>query len=96
MPAIEATARTIEQRDEAWDAFVKDGCRYTVTHTNKADNTNIVKNPLFLIWRDLNMDAMTMWRELGLTPSGYRKITGDTQNQKKSSTLAAALKILES
>lgn len=95
LPAIEAAARTIEQRDAAWEAFVEDGCRYVIDHTNKADNTNLVKNPLFLIWRDLNMDALAMWRELGLTPSGYKKITGDSQNQKKGSALAAALKSLE-
>lgn len=95
LPAIEATARTIEQRDAAWEAFVEDGCRYVIDHTNKADNTNLVKNPLFLIWRDLNMDALAMWRELGLTPSGYKKVTGDNQSQKKGSALAAALKSFE-
>ena len=95
LPVIEAAARTIEQRDAAWEVFVEDGCRYVIDHTNRADNTNLVKNPLFLIWRDLNMDALAMWRELGLTPSGYKKITGDSQNQKKGSALAAALKSLE-
>lgn len=94
LPAIEATARTIEQRDAAWQAFVEDGCRYVIEHTNKADNTNTVKNPLFMVWRDLNLDALAMWRELGLTPSGYKKITGDSQNQQKGSALAAALKSL--
>lgn len=95
LPAIDTTVRTIEQRDAAWEAFVEDGCRYVIDHTNKADNTNMVKNPLFLIWRDLNNDALSMWRELGLTPAGYKKITGDNQNQTKGSALADALKALE-
>ena len=96
LPAIEATARPIEQRDAAREAFVADGCRYVIEHTNKADNTNMAKNPLFMVWRDLNLDALAMWRELGLTPSGYKKITGDNQGKKKDSALANALKSLES
>lgn len=95
LPAIEATARTIEQRDSAWNDFVEDGCRYVIDHTNKADNTNVVKNPLFLVWRDLNLDALAMWRELGLTPNGYKKISGDGQSNVRESALAAALNDLE-
>ena len=48
----------------------------------------MTKNPLLVLWDDLNKSALAYWRELGLTPSSYKKMTGDTV---KAGGLAAAL-----
>ena len=67
-----------------------------VEHTNKNGSTNRVKNPLLALYNELNRDALSYWKELGLTPAGLRKIkdadpttpTRETSNVQK---LIAAL-----
>ena len=36
--------------------------------------TNTVKNPKLVIWMDLNTQALAYWKELGLTPSGLKRL----------------------
>lgn len=55
----------------------------------------MTKNPLLVLWDDLNKSALAYWRELGMTPSSYRKLTGEGVQKEKASGLAEALKILE-
>ena len=66
-----------------------------IEYTNKAGATNVIKNPLLVLWMDLNQSALALWRDLGLTPKGYKDITGDKQKKPKESALAAALKSIE-
>lgn len=94
-PAIETLAETLEQRDKTKKEFVDSGGLSVVEHTNKAGSTNMAKNPLLVLWDDLNKSALAYWRELGLTPSSYKKMTGDTPKKEKVSGLAAALREIE-
>ena len=42
------------------------------------------RNPLVVIWNDLNKSALAYWKELGLTPAGLKKLNEDTfETQKK-------------
>lgn len=50
-----------------------------------------------VLWDDLNKTALAYWRELGLTPSSYKKLTGTGAKQEESKKgLAAALASIES
>ena len=49
-----------------------------------------------MLWDDLNKSALAYWRELGLTPSAYKKMTGDAvKKEKAAGGLAAALREIE-
>jgi phage terminase small subunit len=53
------------------------------------------RNPLLRVWMDLNAQALAYWRDLGLTPSALRRITGESGKAKEAdSPLTAALKEL--
>lgn len=71
---IDTLATILEQRDKAMEDYIKTGSHPVISHTNKGGATNLVKNPLLVMWSDLNKDALTYWRDLGLTPSGLRKL----------------------
>nr|DAH14768.1 MAG TPA: terminase small subunit [Caudoviricetes sp.] len=85
----------LEQRDIIYQQYQDEGCNPVREYTNKGGATNTTKNPLLVLWDDLNKSALAYWRELGLTPSSYKKMTGDTPKQKKESKLEQALKNLE-
>ena len=92
---IESLAEILEKRDEAGEQYRQTKCRPVITHTNKAGATNLVKNPTLILWKDMNDSALSYWRELGLTPSSYRKMAGEIPQKEKPSGLAAALMSLE-
>ena len=92
---IETLANILEQRDACLARYVEDGAEPVVEYTNKGGATNTVKNPLLIVWTDLNTQALAYWRELGLTPSAYKKMTGGTKAEEKGSALVEALKALE-
>lgn len=94
-PAIETLAGILEQRDKTFKEFKTSGGRSVIEYTNKGGSTNMTKNPLLVLWDDLNKSALAYWRELGLTPSSYKKMTGDTPKKEKPGGLAAALASLE-
>lgn len=91
LPAIETLAGILEKRDDAQDLFEKSGGNILVRHTNKAGATNIEQNPALRLINDLNRDALTYWRDLGLTPAGLKKIDENSMKQKKQSSLAEVL-----
>lgn len=89
--AIETLAGILEQRDKTFKEFKGSGGKSVIEYTNKGGSTNMTKNPLLVLWDDLNKSALAYWRELGLTPSSYKKMTGDTVKKEKTGGLAAAL-----
>lgn len=96
-PAVETLADILVQRDKIFKEYQDEGGNPVVEYTNKAGATNTTKNPLLVLWDELNKNALAYWKELGLTPSGYKKITGDKpQKEKTLSGLAAALASIES
>lgn len=93
---IETLSDVLEQRDRAKEQFDRSGGNMVISYTNKGGATNPSKNPFMLAWNDLNTTALAYWRELGLTPSSFRKITGTTAPaEEKKSGLAEALKAIE-
>jgi phage terminase small subunit len=95
-PVIATLSDVLEQRDKALEQFIASGGCMVIKYTNKANATNPSKNPFMLAWNDLNTTALAYWRELGLTPSSFRKITGTTAPaEEKKSGLAAALASIE-
>ena len=93
---ISTLADILEQRDSVYQEYVDGGCEAVREYTNKGGNTNLTKSPLLVLWDDLNKTALAYWRELGMTPSSYKKMTGDAPKKEKGGGLAEALKSLES
>ena len=94
---VESLAAILEQRDKTFEEFQKNGGKSVIEYTNKGGSTNMTKNPLLVLWDDLNKTALAYWRELGLTPSSYKKLTGTGAKKEESKKgLAAALASIES
>ena len=89
---ISTLADIMEKRDSALESY--DG-NPIVQHTNSHGETNSAKNPALMLWLDCDKVALAYWRELGLTPSAYKKMTGAKQGEDKGSALVEALKALE-
>lgn len=93
---IDALSDILEQRDRAKEQFDRSGGNMVISYTNKSGATNPSKNPFLVAWDDLNATALSYWRELGLTPSSLKKMTGTSvPAETKESGLAAALKAIE-
>ena len=71
---ITTLADILATRDEARALFEESGGNIVVDHTNKAGATNLEQNPLLRLVNDLNRDALAYWRDLGLTPAGYKRL----------------------
>lgn len=96
IPVVETLAGILEQRDKTFKEFKDSGGSSVIEYTNKGGSTNMTKNPLLVLWDDLNKSALAYWRELGMTPSSFKKMTGGTLSEEKESGLTAALKSIES
>lgn len=96
-PAFDKTIQTLatilEQRDKAHADFLKDG-RTVIEKISDRGAVNTGKNPLLVVWMDLNAQALSYWRDLGLTPAGLKRIDENSMKPKKRSVLAEALKEL--
>lgn len=80
---IDTLSGILEKRDDAEEKYWASGGNPVITHTNKAKETNIVKNPILMMLNDLNAQALTYWRDLGLTPAGYKKLNADVVENKR-------------
>lgn len=95
--AVKSLAAILEQRDKTFEEFQDSGGKSVIEYTNKGGSTNITKNPLLVLWDDLNKTALAYWRELGMTPSAYKKLTGTgAKKETAKKGLAAALASIES
>lgn len=81
-PVMDTLADILEKRDNTQELYEKSGANPVVKHTNKGGATNIEKNPLLVVVNDLNRDALAYWKELGLTPSGLKKINEEGLKKK--------------
>lgn len=95
--AVKSLAAILEQRDKTFEEFQDSGGKSVIEYTNKGGSTNMTKNPLLVLWDDLNKTALAYWRELGMTPSAYKKLTGaGAKKETAKKGLAAALASIES
>ena len=88
---IDPLADILEKRDDTADQYKKTGGVPVIKHTNKGGNANIVKNPMIVLWDDLNKSALAYWRDLGLTPAGLKKIDESAMTTKKRTSLEEVL-----
>lgn len=93
--AIDTLAGILETRDDVEQKYIESGAEPVVKYTNKAGNTNMTKNPLLSTYDDMNKTALMYWKELGLTPSAYKKVTGDKPKNEEIGGLAAALAAID-
>lgn len=91
---IDTLAGILEERDEAQATFEKLGGQVIVKHTNKGGATNLEQNPALRLVNDLNRDALSYWRDLGLTPKGLKAINEQALAEEKSDALTEALREL--
>ena len=92
LPTIDALAKLLEQRDNAYQEFLEEGAVAIVEKTSDRGAVNSVVNPLLKLWQELNRDALAYWRDLGLTPAGLKRINESAVKKPKASALAEALK----
>ena len=92
-PVIATLCDILEQRDAVYAQYIDEGAEPVREYTNKAGATNLTKNPLLILWDDLNKSALAYWRDLGLTPSSYKKLAAETQPEKKSALTEALSKL---
>lgn len=74
MISISILDKLINDYEMARKEWEDDGCRMVVEYTNKNNQTNTVKNPLYQSMEKLRMDILSYLKELGLTPSGLKKL----------------------
>ena len=74
---ISQLAQILEIRDNALADFKSSGNSPVIVHVNKGGHSNMVKNPALVVINECNQQALAYWRDLGLTPSGYKKLNGD-------------------
>jgi len=80
--AIDTLAGIMARRDETEEVYRKSGSKVVVLHTTKTGEKNVVQNPMLKMINDLNRDALAYWRDLGLTPNGYKKLNADVVQEK--------------
>lgn len=71
--AIMTLAGILERRDALESEIVDEPL--IVERTNARGHTNIEQNPSIRLLNDMNRDALTFWRDLGLTPKGLKAIS---------------------
>lgn len=88
---ITTLSEIMEKRDKAQEIFDMSGGNIMISHTNKAGATNIETNPAVRLINEYNRDALAYWRDLGLTPAGYKKLTADVVEKKEGGSLEKLL-----
>lgn len=88
---IETLAQILEERDKVKKQYKDTGGHPVISYTNKAGAKNPAKNPMLLLWNDLNNTALSYWRDLGLTPAGLKKLDGDALKKKKANSFSEFL-----
>lgn len=92
---INMAAKMMMDYDSAVSKYEQSGGNIIIKHTNKAKQTNAVKNPFYLAIESLRIDILAYMKELGLTPAALKKINEKGLGIKKKSPLAKALSKLE-
>ena len=88
---IETLAAIMERRDEAQEAYEKDGRKSVVEQETSTGGVKTVKNPFLLAVNELDSAALAYWRDLGLTPKGFQSMQKNGF-QKKEGTFEELLK----
>ena len=77
---------------DVYQEFLDGGAVPVVERVSDRGAKNSAKNPLLTLWMELNRDALAYWRELGLTPSGLKRLNESAMaGAKEQSALEKAL-----
>ena len=91
-PTIDRLAALYVQRERIETQFRESGENAVILHTNKAGATNAAKNPFLTARDEVYTQLLSHERELGLTPSGLKKLNeAELHPRKQASGFAAAL-----
>ena len=71
---IKTLAGILENRDAAQQIFDESGKSPVVKHTDQRGHVNLVKNPALIIINECNAQALTFWKELGLTAKSFQSM----------------------
>lgn len=91
-PTIDTLADILEQRDNVYQEYLDSGEGAVTEFHSDRGATNLKKNPRLTVWSDLNTQALSFWRDLGLTPAGLKRIDETSMKKKKTSALAEAMR----
>ena len=75
----------METKDAALKLYKESGNQPVMEYTNARGFTNMRKNPALAVIQECNVQALAYWRDLGLTPSGFKKIDGKAAKEKETS-----------
>ena len=79
-----------------YEYYEKYGVRRYGFHGNKGGNKNTVVHPQLKVVQDCESSALAYWRELGLTPASFKKLTETEVKQiRQMDPLSAAIKDLD-
>ena len=81
---IDTLAGLMETRDLAQKQFNESGGKTVITHVGTAGMEKRVKNPALQVVLDCNAQALSYWKELGLTAKTYKDMQKEAKIQKKS------------
>jgi len=90
---IDTLADILEQRDRAYQDYIDSGAEPCIEKISDRGARNVAKNPRIVLWSDLNTQALAFWRDLGLSPSGLKKLGENTVTVKTSALEEALAKI---
>lgn len=74
---IDQLAGILETKDEATRQYEESGHQPVVKFVNKGGSPYLRRNPALDVIKDCNTQALAYWRDLGLTPSGLKKLNAD-------------------
>ena len=81
-PVIDTLAETLDIRDKTLEQYYDSGGKAVISHTNKGGQTNAVRRPYLVMVNELDTKALAIWRDLGLTPAGLKKLNADVVKEK--------------
>lgn len=79
---IDQLAGIMETKDEATRQYEESGNQPVVKFVNKGGSPYLRRNPALDVMKDCNTQALAYWRDLGLTPSGLKKLNADALTAK--------------
>lgn len=94
-PVIKTLSEILAEKDKIYKQYIDEGSLPCVDYHTKTGAKNKAKNPLLLLWDELNKSSLAYWRDLGLTPSGLKKIDEKAMGAKKRTVLTELLEEIE-
>lgn len=94
---IDTLAQIMELRDDAHRQYIENGAEPTIImYTDRSSRANVHKNPMLVMENELNAQALSYWRELGLTPNGLKKLNVNIVNDENSGSFEQLLSSIAS